>query len=422
MALATTEQLSLHQQREFDLVPKGERITVTVIPHMYKGKKQLRNLTKPQSQSNSDNQQHQQQQKENSHKLTQIQEMLMLAQEAKINLPDYISELEQIKHTQKSQVHCSESIHLETLGGCAAGIRLATDLGEQSYTRETLEAALSSIHVDILRRHREQPPPQRDNLSKTSSFQHSRSQSSDRMGYIHPHVSPVWKVVESPTSFYIISPDLGLDLHSAIYSCPRMLKTFNHRLFLVYQMLHALNFFHLNGLVHGSLTPHSIFFQDNLPWIRFHGFGLTPRFSLPPSSARLNSSAENDLCDALLAWKEGRLSNLDYILFLNRAAGRRLGDPNRHPVVPWCIDFVSPTSWRDMTQSKFRLTKGDMQLDITFGSEDPHHVTDILTDLTYYSYLARRTPIPVLQRYVRPQFVPREYPDSMQRMYSWSPD
>lgn len=40
-------------------------------------------------------------------------------------------------------------------------------------------------------------------------------------------------------------------------------------------------------------------------------------------------------------WREGRLSNYDYLLELNRLAGRRLGDPGRSPVMPWVLDFTA---------------------------------------------------------------------------------
>lgn len=57
-------------------------------------------------------------------------------------------------------------------------------------------------------------------------------------------------------------------------------------------------------------------------------------------------------------------------------------------------------NWRDLTKSKYRLTKGDRQLDLTYDeatSHDdngpqqiPHHVTEALSDITCYVYLARR--------------------------------
>jgi len=78
-----------------------------------------------------------------------------------------------------------------------------------------------------------------------------------------------------------------------------------------------------------------------------------------------------------------------------------------------------------LTKTKYRLTKGDEQLDITYASGDDvadHHVPDLLSELTYFNYFARRTPICVLQTFVRASYEPHEYPPTIQRMYSWSPD
>ena len=42
------------------------------------------------------------------------------------------------------------------------------------------------------------------------------------------------------------------------------------------------------------------------------------------------------------AWQSGRLSNLDYLLFLNLAAGRSFCDLAQWPVMPWILaDYAS---------------------------------------------------------------------------------
>ncbi len=119
------------------------------------------------------------------------------------------------------------------------------------------------------------------------------------------------------------------------------------------------------------------------------------------------------------AWQHHALSSLDYLMLLNLLAGRRLGDRTFHPFVPWTTDFTvhpqvllggAATSsggggggvasgatgvgrggsgggssgggggggWHDLTQSRYRQAKGDLQLDVTFtSSEVPHHIPQV---------------------------------------------
>ena len=130
-------------------------------------------------------------------------------------------------------------------------------------------------------------------------------------------------------------------------------------------------------------------------------------------------------------WRIGLLSNYDYLMHVNLSAGRLPHSPHCHPIFPWVTDFTFPIrdpnsltgSWRDLSRSKFRLNKGDNQLDETYlHSIPPHHITENLSDITYYMYLARRTPLATLKLVVRNDFIPKHYPDTLNRLYEWTPD
>lgn len=85
-------------------------------------------------------------------------------------------------------------------------------------------------------------------------------------------------------------------------------------------------------------------------------------------------------------WVKGMVSNLEYLLAVNAAAGRVVGDRSSHPIVPWVSDFARKVTeggkedvgcaqkeqeenggqgWRDLTMTKFRLKKGDEQVNFS---------------------------------------------------------
>lgn len=123
-------------------------------------------------------------------------------------------------------------------------------------------------------------------------------------------------------------------------------------------------------------------------------------------------------------WTNGRASNLEYLMAVNRAAGRVVGGLGQHPILPWVSDFSEPWGgWRDLQKSKYRIAKGNEQLDSTYRHSSPrHHVPESLATLTLAIYLARALPLDELRRTVRANFVPEHYPADIGRLYAWTPD
>ena len=171
---------------------------------------------------------------------------------------------------------------------------------------------------------------------------------------------------------------------------------------MLYQVVRGLHTLHSRGMAHGRLCPRNVLIgQDErvvLGSVRLSGESPPPEASSPPPVPCPLLAAEvarpSTLARATHDWVAGTLSNFDYLMLLNGLAGRRLSDPYHHPVLPWVVDFTDDEGgWRDLTRSKFRLQKGDEQLDFTYansgGDTVPHHVSDVLSDLTYFSYMVR---------------------------------
>ncbi|XP_014671138.1 PREDICTED: WD repeat-containing protein 81-like isoform X2 [Priapulus caudatus] len=254
---------------------------------------------------------------------------------------------------------------------------------------------------------------------------------------LHPNLLPPLIILRSRDCLCLVYPYVRLTLENAVLFSPGLFTSSNAKpLFVSYQLLRLLQACHLRRITVGNLTLTDIAITD-VYWIHTNEANV---FSIPMLQRPPNGSCVPDL---MQLWVEGLVSNYDYLMALNRLAGRRAGDPNHHPILPWVSDFTSPDSgWRDLTRSKFRLNKGDRQLDLTYEglqatqllqrhtgvateaecSTMPHHVTDFLSDITYYVYKARQTSKDILCKHVRSKWVPHEYPSSMQRIWEWTPD
>ncbi|CAG8477948.1 2875_t:CDS:10 [Funneliformis caledonium] len=244
-----------------------------------------------------------------------------------------------------------------------------------------------------------------------------------------PNLIDVFAVIESDRAFYFMAPYRGTSLQDLLKYSSGVLDSNVKKSFILYQLLKTVQKLHQIGVIHGGLKPSNILVDENL-WVTLTGFECsvplcddTYHYSQEVVLGNIPKEVQDDTFT--MKWVRGDITNFNYIMSLNYLAGRRIGDPNFHPIFPWITDFTGSDvskNWRDFTKTKFRLNKGDEQLDFTFDGPIPHHITDILSDITYFVYLARKTPVPVLCQYVRTKYEPNEYPSSLQRLFEWTPD
>ncbi len=300
-----------------------------------------------------------------------------------------------------------------------------------------------------------------------------------------PNVLPAECLLESEEVLYVVFPYTQYTVHDIVtYSPAKLANSHAKILFILYQLLIAMRECHASGLLCGELSLLDIAVDEqlcsrlNISLAHYEKFGeymdsvphalgsKVPTSVTAKDNQSHNSGVSEHLCrncldelkSLVLDWVNGQVSNFQYLMELNRLAGRREGDPNYHPVLPWVVDFTVPFGrFRDLKKSKFRLNKGDKQLEFTYemtkealaaangsggsnfvsdlcgpvvaggsGQSDhlhvPHHISDVLSDITYYVYKARQTPKSVLCSHVRSQWEPNEYPASMERIQNWTPD
>ncbi|GFV81306.1 WD repeat-containing protein 81 [Trichonephila clavipes] len=305
-------------------------------------------------------------------------------------------------------------------------------------------------------------------------------QSNEIRDAINPNLLQLYCAVETMECILLVCENVTCTLQDCVMFSPHVLSGSTiHSLFIVYQLMQVLRSVHNSGLFLGPVTLSSINVEENL-WIKilpltwkslcqevsqsstdkhsssFNRYSTSEASNHVQISSRspdvlLDSSGsdritqheeiENDLSLSALVhgWVDGCISNYDYLILLNKLAKRQKGNSRCHYVMPWIMDFSVPEGgWRDLSKSKFRLNKGDKQLDLIYESavdvseanmshnsanilQDsaimvPHHTAEVLSDITYYVYKARRMPKSFLCHHVRQKWVPAEYPATIERL------
>ncbi|KAK6744185.1 hypothetical protein RB195_011096 [Necator americanus] len=229
-----------------------------------------------------------------------------------------------------------------------------------------------------------------------------------------PHIVPIIAIVRGEKTVTVIYDDLGpdwVDLNLVLRYSYSNIEQYSQvhnfaaaALADLYFQLDRLNFY----------VRDPLFLCDNVFWLLCDPFG-SGSDDYPYEDFAYQSTATSE-------WVNGAMSNYDYITILNKAAGRVRGEVHNHPIFPWVCDFKEKNGgWRDLTKTKYRLAKGDDQLGQNFRHLS-HHIPEILSDIGYMVYKARVESKSNLCKHVRSNWVPREYPATMTRMYEWTPD
>lgn len=253
----------------------------------------------------------------------------------------------------------------------------------------------------------------------------------------HVNLCAAVAVLETDSSFVIFHNSFIANnlLDCVTYSPAVLSKSYNKPLFLVYQLLQLTNHLHSCGMFLGNISLSDMYMKPNLWLYIFPHIDASVldcdkviRMEEQLKTDNMPNTFSLSLHEHCKMWSQGKLSNYDYLTILNNLSGRRLGCPQFHHIMPWVTDFASRngSNWRDLKKSKYRLNKGDAQLDLMFSQSlenaVPHHVSDILSEITYFVYMARRTSKQILCENVRSKWIPAEYPVSVQRLQEWSPD
>lgn len=239
---------------------------------------------------------------------------------------------------------------------------------------------------------------------------------------VHPNLQPVLQVSHaaansngnntanvsgSSSAGCVVVPYTPTDAESVLRHSPAVLGGDMHLRFLLHQLLHALSDLHARGFAMGGFCLNQLRLvcpgwvqllakptgqllplaaapapaaagrlQSQLPQQQQHA-GLP---ALLPQQQReqrqqwhqgvmVVSQPSYTLPQLTEMWRRRVISNFEYLLWVNAAAGRRWGDRKRHPFVPWVLDF----SRRPQLDScgQLRVT-GVFAMALTHCQPNPH--------------------------------------------------
>ena len=137
-------------------------------------------------------------------------------------------------------------------------------------------------------------------------------------------INKILSVIETSTMFYIISAYQPYNLKYLIQFSSILRKDQDSTLFIIYQIISSLHFAHQNGVIHGNLTPSNILLS-NSKWIQLTSFHFPKEISYFTKEEMESFHYDGEKGTLFNLWRLGHVSNFDYLMALNRLAGRRIG-------------------------------------------------------------------------------------------------
>ncbi|KAJ5069881.1 hypothetical protein M0811_11543 [Anaeramoeba ignava] len=245
--------------------------------------------------------------------------------------------------------------------------------------------------------------------------------------------------VEKEDNVYLFYNHHKNNLQTTLQFSPSFLNNYTFKLFVMYQILRSISHLHENGWAHGCLSPSNFIFTFEQEC--FIKMSLFTSIKMDPNFVEIHNSMTQ-------RWSFGEITNFEYIMYINQCCGKHTNDPYNFPILPWVTNFSqNPLNlieifeeaekdpekhkdlpslqtemnkvFRNLQYSKIRLAKGDQMLDFLYKTNG-YHISENSSDLSYFIYKARRTPIYLLRNFVRKEYNPNEFPISMERLYNWS--